>query len=352
MGLNLDGNKEFSRGKLSLIACESGKALGEKIAKEINSLFAQHDITRKFKLVDTDEIWFANGEVKTVINESVRGKDLYIIQCMDDPLSNKTVNDNLMALFTAINAAFHADAENVSVLLPQFPYSRQERRKDREGITARIIANILESLGTERVITIDVHAQAIAGFFNYTKFENLSAMKVIVDYFKNHFKFAYEDTPCMVVAPDIGSAERGRLFAQRMNMDLAIIDKTRNYSSPSMIENMKLVGEVENYNIFMGDDMIATGGTILNACDLLKKNGARDIYLACTFPFFNKNAVEKLHRAYEEGLLNKVIGTNAVFRGEEFLEKNIWYEEVSIAQLFAQVMFNINTKRSVSNLFF
>ena len=340
------------RGRIALIACDSGKHLMKRLHEAFGELCRQRTSLSEpndYHVIPTREIHFSNQEVKTEILENIRGDDVYILQCMDDPLSDRSVNDNFMALISAIDAAFQSDAESITAVIPQFPYARQERRKSREGITARLVARFLETAGANRVITLDVHAQAIAGFFFEAKFENLHASRVIIDDFTRNF--SPEDL--IVVAPDVGSAERARFYSKNiatMPIDLAILDKVRDYGHKSAVSSMRLVGDVEGKDVFMGDDMIATGGTLIAACRELKERGARDIYLACSLPFFNGNAVEKFSAAYEEGLFKTIIGTDAVFRGLEFQNRHPWYREVSIAPLFAEVIYNINHKLSVSSL--
>ena len=143
-----------NRGELCLIACESGRSLAKKILKHLNTIIEADSPDTKLTLVNTKEITFANGEIKTIIKENIRGADVYIVQAVDDPQSQKSINDNLMALLTAVNAAYQSDADSITAVCPQFPYSRQERKKTREGITARQIACFLESSGADRVITL------------------------------------------------------------------------------------------------------------------------------------------------------------------------------------------------------
>jgi ribose-phosphate pyrophosphokinase len=338
------------RGKLALIACNSGSELTKRIASTIRKIYKRVNLeidTPGFPIVHTEEMFFSNGEVKTIIHDHIRGDDVYIIQCMDDPLSERSINDNFMALISAVDAANQSDADNITVVIPQYPYSRQERRKAREGITAKLIAKFLETAGAKRVLTIDIHSEAIAGFFSKGKLENFHASAEIIEHYKNHHR---NDDSFVVVAPDVGSAERARYFAKMLKHEMAVIDKARNYQKQSTIESMRLIGDVKDRNVLAVDDMIATGGTIINACRVLKDEGAKDIYLACTFPFFNGNAVDKLDKAYSEGLIKGVIGTDAVYRGEKFIKDHPWYEEVSIAPLLAHVIYRINHKLSLSEI--
>ncbi len=334
------------RGAMSIMACDSGRAFAQRIVKHLNEILKNEIHSLPLRLIKSEEITFSNGEIKTVIHENIRGDDHYIVQCIDDPLSERTVNDNLMALLTAINAAFQSDADSITAVIPQFPYSRQERKKTRECITAKQVAQFIEVSGGRRVITLDVHAEAIMGFFTSAKLENLHASNFIIQ----HFKETYQQQNLVITAADVGGAERARYYSKMLQADLAIVDKARDYSQKSKIKSMRLVGEVQDKNVLIPDDMISTGGTIINAAKLLKEKGARDIYIACSLPFFNGEAVDLLSKAYEEGVIAKVIGTDAVFHGEQFVKNTPWYDEVSIAPLFAEVIYNINQKRSVSEL--
>jgi len=337
-----------SRGALSLIACNSGRSFAERIIKALNQIARKKNDKTVFRLKDTEEIVFPNGEVKVVINEFIRGDDVYIIQCIDDPLSDRSVNDNLMAVVTAIHAAYQSDPDHITVVIPQYPYSRQERRKTREAISAKLVANLLEAAGAQRVLTLDIHAEAIQGFFNFTKLEDMHASGEIIDYILNNLNLDLKNL--VVTGPDVGSADRARHYSKVLETDLAIVDKARDYTKVSKVESMRLVGDVKDKDALIVDDMIATGGTLIQAATLLKEKGARDIYVAVSLPFFNGNAVERIDRAYEDGIIKMIIGTDAVFWGEAFVQNTPWYREVSVAPLFAKVIYNINKKRSVSTL--
>jgi ribose-phosphate pyrophosphokinase len=336
-----------NRGELALMTCESGRPFAKRIIKNLNKLIKKdYPKSSGMSLVNSDEITFANGELKTIIHDNIRGADVYIVQSVDDPLSEKSINDNLLALLTAINAAYQSDADSITVILPQYPYSRQERKKTREGITAKQVASFLEMSGANRVITLDIHAEAIQGFFNQAKLEDLHASNTLIKYFKR--KIASKNL--IVAAADVGGAEKARYYSNRLQTDMAIVDKARDYSKSSVVESMRLVGNVSGKDVLIPDDMISTGGTIVNAARLLKLHNAKKIYIACSLPFFNHPALEILQEAYEQGDIDSVLGTDAVYWGEKFNRETPWYNEVSIAPLFAQVIYNINTKHSVSEL--
>ncbi|MFO7734690.1 MAG: ribose-phosphate diphosphokinase, partial [bacterium] len=210
------------RGQLGLIACESGLEFAESVAAYLKEKYRQKHIEKRFMFIDSTETHFANGEVKTTINEPIRGVDVYVVQLLDDPLSKRSVNDNLLALATAVNAAFNSDAANVTAVIPQFPNSRQERRKGRESLTAAIVSSFLENCGAGRVLTIDIHAEAIMGFFKKTKLDNLHASRQIVDALKEN-NILNKDT--VFVAPDVGSAETARYYSKNLKTDMALIVK-------------------------------------------------------------------------------------------------------------------------------
>jgi len=297
---------------------------------------------------------FANGEIKNTIEENIRGDDVYVIQCMDDPLrrnhpdpdQRRSTNDNLVSLLTAVNAVWHSDPDSVTAVIPQFPYSRQERKKTREAITASLVARAIEDAGANRVLTLDIHAEAIQGFFHKAILEDLHASREILRFMKERL----DPEQLVIVAPDTGGADKARHYSMKFKCGFAIVDKARDYRQKSMIESMRLVGDVSGKQVLVPDDLVGTGGTLINACRLLKGHGAQEIYLACSLPFFNGRAVEKLDAAFKEGLFTLIVGTDAVSHGPDFSSFHPWYHEVSVAGLFAQVICNINAKRSVSKL--
>ncbi len=336
-----------SRGKLGIMTCNSGKAFADQVVRHIEQIYSKKAIEEEFKYVFSEELHFANSEIKSVVHEPVRGYDLYIVQLMDDPLSTVSVNDNLMALATSINAAYNSDVESVTAVIPQFPNSRQERRKGRESLTAAMTAQFLEECGANRVLTIDIHAEAIVGFFRKARLDNLHASKELIKYLHAN-NLVTPNT--VVVAPDVGSAETARFYSRELKCDMAMIVKERDYSKASTVISTRLVGNVKDRDIVIIDDMIATGGTLIAACRMLKDFGARRIDVAVTFPFFNGSAVQNIDAAWHEGVINTVAGTNAVWRGEDFVKKHEWYREVDVTRLFAEVIYRINHMKSISGL--
>jgi len=333
-----------TRGKLSIIACGSGKPLAEKILKKL----VEKGEYKEVRLIESKEIQFANTEIKTVIGESIRDADVYIIQDVENSVTGKTVDENLRALKTAIDAAWRSDAKYITAVLPVFPYARQDKADGREGITAAMVTREIEAAGANHVITLDVHNTAIAGFFRRAKFDNLHASKNIIDYIRRNVNLKN----LAVMPPDLGGAKRAEHYAQKLGVNLVFVYKKRDYNQPNVIEKAEIIGDIIGKDVLIVDDMICTGGTLLATAKLAKQKGARRIYSACSLPLFNGNAVEKMNTAYEEGYLHAVIGTDAVHHGgENFQIKNPWFKEVSVASYFAKVIHKLNHRESVSELF-
>lgn len=344
------------RGRLSIIACQAGRAFAQRIVAALHDTVRTtgrshgsseaevSDTIERLTIRASKETWFANGEVKTEILENIRGDDVYVVQSVIEP-RGRSVNDNLMAALTAVNAVRQSDADTINVVLPLLPYSRQDRKKGREPVTAAQIAQFLEVSGANRLITLDVHAEAIVGFFRQAKFENLRAWGVIVD----HIRRNHPLDSMVVVSPDAGGAERARHYAKLFSTEFALIDKVRDYSKPSTVVEMRLVGHVRDKNAVIVDDMIDTGGSIIRAVQTLKEHGARDIYVCCTHALLSGEAIDKIEAAYRDGLLKKVITTDSVMWGQ-YLSDREWFMEVSVAHVFGQVIHHINGKLSVSEL--
>ena len=339
---------DVNRGQLGIISCDSGRNFAEGVVSHLREKCVDEKCSEGVRYIKTTETHFANGEIKTTIDEPIRGMDIYIIQLMDDPLSLCTsTNDNLMSLVTAVNAAFNSDAETITAVIPQFPNARQERRTGRESVTASMVASFIEECGAKRVLTIDIHSEAIAGFFHKAKLDNLHASRQLMNAMQAR-KLINENT--VVVAPDVGSAETARYYSRALKSDMALIIKERDYSKPSIVVETKLVGNVKGRNAVIVDDMVDTGGTLIAACKKLKEFGADNIDFFCTFPFFNGDASEKLDRAYKDRIIRSITGTNAVWRGEDFNKHYEWYNEVDITKLFAKVIYHINRMKSISSI--
>lgn len=334
----------MSRGKLSIISCEAGKYFAESIAEALKKFRPEQE----FRIVETREETFANGEIKIVIEKSIRGDDVYVVQCMENPHHPKSINDRLVAMFSAVDAVRRAGAAHVNLIVPTYPYARQEKKKSREPITASLIANILEHLSLNSIITLDVHADAITGFFRQSDFINLFAADLIIDYLNENYSEFLKDL--VVVSPDTGGVPRARFYARQINAGLAMMNKERDYSKVNIVEKVTLIGDVNNKNVLIVDDIVDTGGTMISVIDELKKQGAKDIMLACTFPLMNGKCIEYFQKMYENNQIKTVIGTDSVYHNDKFFELYPWYKEVKISPLFAKIINTINLRMPISDV--
>jgi ribose-phosphate pyrophosphokinase len=290
---------------------------------------------------------FANGELKTEILHSVKGMDIFIVQDVenrnalkfsgsDEPV-HLSVNDHIMNLFVTIDAAKQAGARQVSLILPTYPYSRQHKKKGREGLTASSLGHIFENMGIERIITLDIHSKEIEHAFTSLSLENLHASYQILRTLRPHMDLNSEDLT--IVSPDIGAIERNKFYADSMRKPLALIYKERDYSrasrtaSDSNITNSRLLGDVDGKIVFMNDDLLGTGGTFIEAMKLLKRNGAKKFIGSISLPLFSGSAVEHFDKAYEEGLFSYMVGTNGVALPQEILNRE-WYLSADVSNLF------------------
>jgi len=336
-----------TRGKLTILACDSGKPFAEKIVKRLNR--GKKENEEKTPLITSHEIHFASTELKTTIDESIRGADVYIVQDCENAYAGYSVDENLRALKTAVDAAFRSDANCITAVIPVFPYARQDKSDEREGITASMVAREIEDANVDHIITLDLHNSAIAGFFRKAKVENLRASRNLIRYIKeNPEEF---DLERLVIMPcDLGGAKRAEHYASMLGIDLAFTYKKRNYSIPNSVEEIKIMGNIEGMDVFIVDDMICTGGSIIKAVRTAKDKGAKRVYTACSLPLFNGDAIEKINKAYEEKSLAAVIGTDAVYHGPDFQEKHPWFREVSVSSYFAKVIYKLNSRQSISEL--
>jgi ribose-phosphate pyrophosphokinase len=276
---------------------------------------------------------FPDSETRININENVRGCDVFIVQ----PTSNP-VNTNVMELLQFVDAVKRASAKRITAVIPYFGYARQDRKdQPRVSITAKLVANLITTSGADRVLTIDLHAGQIQGFFDIP-LDNLYATPVLEEYFK---KNPVEN--CVVVSPDIGAIKRAQDFANRLGTSIAIIDKRR--PKPGVAEAVNIIGQVKDKNVIMYDDMVDTGGSVIAGTNLLKEKGAKDIYFACTHGVLSANAIQRI----EESPLVKMVITDTIpLQDEKVCDK---IEVRSISHLLAQAIDRIHNETSISTLF-
>jgi ribose-phosphate pyrophosphokinase len=304
---------------------------------------------------------FANGEVKAEILESVRGKDIFIVQDVENhfPVNfnngckrTLSINDHLMTLFVTVDAVKQAGAGRITLALPTYPYSRQHKKKGREGITASRVGKLLEFLGVHRIITLDIHSREIGNSFNTMTIENLHASYQIIRILAKMPGILNDNF--VVVSPDTGAVDRNKFYATALKKPLALLYKERDYSkvTENALENniaeIKLLGNVAGKTVFMADDMLGTGGTLLKAMKFLKEQGAGKVISAISLPLFSGNAVSYFDDAYKQGLFYRIIGANAIYQEE--LVKREWFVSVNITSLFAQTISRLHQELSLSSL--
>ncbi|KJJ83732.1 ribose-phosphate pyrophosphokinase [Candidatus Omnitrophus magneticus] len=307
---------------LVVVGGNSNPVLCEGICKELGILQGQCHISR-----------FSDGEIKVKINENVRGKDVFVVQPTCFP-----ANDNIMELLILIDALKRASARRVTAVLPYFGYARQDRKdQPRVPITAKLIANILDRSGADRVITVDLHAGQLQGFFDIP-LDNLFAVRIFEQYFR--FKNL---TDIVIVSPDVGGIKTARAYAKRLNAGLAIVDKRR--VNDVHAEAMHVMGNVEGKTVIMVDDIIATAGSIAEGANALKANGAKDIYAAITHPVLCGPAIERLKAAP----LKELVVTDTIPLSAEKKLGNITV--LSVAGLLAEAIRRIHEERTISALF-
>ncbi len=278
---------------------------------------------------------FADGEIYVQVKESVRGDDVFIIQ----PLCNP-VNENLMELLIIIDAFKRASAKSITAVIPYYGYARQDRKTSgREAITAKLVADLLTTAGTDRVLAMDLHTGQIQGFFNILV-DHIFATPILVDYIKS-LNIPADDM--VAVSPDTGGVQRTRQFAKKIDCPLAIIDKRRDKHNEAIASHV--IGDVDGKVCIMFDDMIDTAGTICEAAKLLKSKGAKQVYVCASHAIFSGPAIERLKNAPIE----LCIVTNSIPWDKEKLPENI--VQLSVAPLLGQAISRIHDEESVSSLF-
>ncbi|CAN5718976.1 ribose-phosphate pyrophosphokinase [soil metagenome] len=304
-----------------LLAGTANRPLAEEIGRHMG-----------LPLGDTTVKRFADGEIFVRINQNARGRDVLIIQPTPPPA------DNIMELLLLVDAAKRASAARVSAIIPYFGYARQDRKdQPRVALGAKLVANLIEAAGTDKVLGIDFHTHQIQGFFD-VPVDHLYAAPVLTHYFREKNL----DNP-VVVAPDVGAAKMARGFARRMNANFAIIDKRR--PTQNVAEVMEVIGEVGDRSCIIVDDMIDTAGTIVSVVEALKERGAKDVYVAATHALLSGPAVERLSGA----ALEEVVVTNTLEMTEDKLFDKL--KVLSVAELLARAIRYTHSNESVSQLF-
>ena len=310
------------KNKITVFSLSSSKKLAQDIASILGT-----------KVGDCKVHHFADGEILCEIGESVRGKDVFIVQSTSNP-----VTENLMEILVLTDALKRASAREITAVIPYFGYARQDRKaKPRQPITSKLVADLLTTAGVNRVVTVDLHAAQIQGFFDIPV-DEMQALPLLIKYFR---KKKVQDL--CVVSPDHGGATRARKMSEAFDCPIAIIDKRR--PKPNVAEVMGIIGNVEGKNCILVDDMIDTAGTITAGVDMLKQKGAKDLYIACTHGVLSGPAIERLSTCAAK----EVVITNTIeIPQEKKFDKLV---SVSVAGLLAHTIENIENDLPVSDVF-
>ena len=309
---------------MKLLTGNSNKILSKNIARYL-----------KTKLVNSSIRKFADGEIYIEINENIRGNSIFIIQSISSP-----ANDNLMELLLCIDALKRSSAKNITAVIPYFGYARQDRKVvPRTSISAKLVSNLITKAGADRIVTVDLHAGQIQGFFDIPV-DNLFSTPI----FARHAKKRIKSKKIICVAPDVGGTERGRALGKLLNDGLAIVDKRR--PKPGQSEVMNVIGDVKNQTCVIVDDIIDSGGTIVNAAKALKKRGAKEVYVYITHGVLSGEAVKKI----KGSVIKNLVITDTIDNSQKTKNvKNI--EVLPISSLMGEAIKRISNSNSVSDLF-
>ena len=308
---------------MKLLACNSNLALSEEIATTLNIPLTKASIKK-----------FSDEEIFVEVNENVRGQDVYVIQS-----TSKPANDNLVELLVCIDALKRASAKQITAVIPYFGYARQDRKPGpRTPISAKLVANLITKSGADRVLTIDLHAGQIQGFFDIPV-DNLYAAPIILEDIKKN----YDLDSTVIISPDVGGVVRARYIANRLNIGLAIVDKRREAANISEVLN--IIGDVKEKNCILIDDIVDTAGTLTNAGEALLNVGAKTVSAYVSHGVLSGNALEKI----KESVLTEIVTTNTI--SSLLSEDKNKIRRLSVAPLIAEAVKRIDNHSSVSSLF-
>ena len=308
--------------EVKVFAGNSNAALAEEIASKMGKPLGKSEVST-----------FSDGEISVKVDETVRGRDVYIIQSTCEP-----VNNNLMELLILIDAMKRASAGRINAVIPYYGYARQDRKaRARDPITAKLVANLISAAGADRVVTMDLHAAQIQGYFDIPV-DHLLGLPVLAKYFKKK-----KLSDLIIVSPDHGSVTRTRNMAQKLDVPIAIIDKRRQKANESEI--MNVIGDIAGKNCILVDDMIDTAGTITNAANKLSEMGAKDVYACATHGVLSGDAIKNI----KESAIKEMVLLNTIpISKEKQIDK---IKVLSIAPIFAEALIHIHSNDSVSKMF-
>ncbi len=311
--------------ELKLLAGNANRPLAEEISRALGIDLCRATVGR-----------FSDGEVRVKIDETVRGADVFVIQPTSPP-----VNDNLMELLIIIDALRRASARQVAAVVPYYGYARQDRKHiGRVPISARLVANLFETAGADRALTMELHAGQIQGFFNIPV-DNLRTDPIFADYIR---ATEHDLSDMVIVSPDVGGMGRARRLAERLHLPLAVLEKRRNLDGTG-IKEIRAIGDVAGRRVVLYDDIVSTGGTLIRAAEVLIKHGVKEVYACCTHGVFSGDALQ----AIAKSPLKKVVVTDTIFHAQA--RKTDFIEYIPVGEHLAKAIHRIFEDKSVSHLF-
>jgi ribose-phosphate pyrophosphokinase len=309
--------------EMRIFSGNSNRPLAEEIAGDLGIALGNAQVKR-----------FSDGEIWVEIDENVRGRDVFVIQSTCSP-----ANEHLMEVLIMIDALRRASADRITAVMPYYGYARQDRKvQPRTPITAKLVADLFTAAGADRILSMDLHAGQIQGFFNIP-FDHLFALPVLLEYIRDNF-----NNDLVIVSPDAGGTERARAYAKRLHAGLAMIDKRR--SGPNVSEVMNVIGDVKDKTTIIVDDIVDTAGTLTQAAQALKEKGAKKVYASITHPVLSGEAMNRI----EKSALTELIVTNTIPLTDA-AKKCSKIRVLSVAKLLAEAMRRISRSDSVSSLF-
>ena len=334
----------MSRGQIKLYANRSGEQFANNLSEELSRLYH-----KKIPLSQIKTDYFADGEAKTKIvksngdnpDDTVTGRDVYLVQSCFDPTKERSVNDNFLEFLITVDALKRNGAHKITAVLPYHPFCRQDRYKEREPLTSRLVINLMETSGVDNVITCDMHSDQLGGFYDKARITNLKAKRIFFrELRENHSEFLENLT---VISPDVGASKRGEDYAKEFHSRIAQAFKVRTEGSVNKIDRLTIKGDIEGNNILIPDDMVDTAGTLEKLFRYLEDKQTLDSIVCCTHALLNGQAIERIRKTGAA-----LLTTDSIPRTEEFERQNPWYKQVSLAPSFAHIIYRLNHDQSLS----
>jgi ribose-phosphate pyrophosphokinase len=347
---------ELTRGSVKVFFFKSGNKSHDGSIRNISSEILGERILDAYTQLSGEEIErgstleslnFSDSESEVSLVDTARGADAFLVHCSYCPESSRSVDEHVSDLLDMIRTLRIADAEKITVILPYFPYARQDKTDGRKALKARLFADQLTAAGVQNILTTDLHANQIEGFFDVTKtkIDNLRASHVLLPVLKRHFD-THARKNLVVMSPDHGGTARAGFYAKQLGVEMAFAYKKRSYHEANVVEHLTVIGEVKGKDMLVIDDMIDSGGTMQAVVERLRLLGARSVILACTHALLSGKGVQRMKEMDVE-----LITTDTIPRSLEFKKENPWYKEFSMAGQYAKGMYLLNTKKSLRPLY-